>query len=634
MKEHEDLSHALDVHNSQESQQIKAASARSMQMTKYMSKCLLEAMEIDRPRAIRMLDCYRREWLDGSERERDTMDVVETMEEYYLQRGLNGGMGAFWQLVQFGMGIDISNEEEEQIAPIYEAATRALLLSNDYYSWEREWYDAQMKKDNRNLWNAIYLLVRTKGMTVDEAREALVVTIHEEERKFLEKRDAYYAANPDCPFYLRRYIEVIGIIVSGNSLWAATCPRNFIGPWNEGSEERHFKDTQVAAAEKPDAASPGTTGQVPFVSIPHATTVDDDNKTASSKSLSDAGSCDTGSSLPSDSSVTSLSSKETKASTTSTDPLYAPCRYIKAMPSKGLRSSFTNAFNQWTKINDNTVQLISDIIDHLHNSSLILDDIEDNSPLRRGLPATHTVFGPAQAINSANYMYVQAVQLSRRLPNPSSVDVLLEELSSIFLGQSWDLYWKFHVQLPREAEFMDMVDHKTGVMFRLLMHLMLLQSSVFDESTLPVLKRLAQPFGRFFQIRDDFMNLHSQDYADQKGICEDLDEGKISYPILRMLHNKPEYRDQITGILRHQAATRAASSTGAATTMSKETKAYICKLLNESNAMGDTLDVLKKLEAETDAAISEVEKSLGDTNEVLRLLIGTLSVRDVSLVSF
>lgn len=39
-----------------------------------------------------------------------------------------------------------------------------------------------------------------------------------------------------------------------------------------------------------------------------------------------------------------------------------------------------------------------------------MDDVEDNSELRRGLPVAHTVYGVPQTINTANYVYFQAIQ--------------------------------------------------------------------------------------------------------------------------------------------------------------------------------------------------------------------------------
>jgi hypothetical protein len=58
--------------------------------------------------------------------------------------------------------------------------------------------------------------------------------------------------------------------------------------------------------------------------------------------------------------------------------------------------------------------------------------------------------------------------------------------------------------------------------------------------------------GQFFQIRDDYMNLQSTEYGNQKGLCEDLDEGKYSYPIVHLLAHKPEYETQITGIFQQR----------------------------------------------------------------------------------
>ncbi|KAJ5624352.1 isoprenoid synthase domain-containing protein [Penicillium lagena] len=47
-----------------------------------------------------------------------------------------------------------------------------------------------------------------------------------------------------------------------------------------------------------------------------------------------------------------------------------------------------------------------------------LDDIEDSSPLRRGSPATHTVFGPASTINCANFMLIDVMNDVRNLDDP------------------------------------------------------------------------------------------------------------------------------------------------------------------------------------------------------------------------
>ena len=111
-----------------------------------------------------------------------------------------------------------------------------------------------------------------------------------------------------------------------------------------------------------------------------------------------------------------------------TTALQAPIDYICSMPSKGVRSTLIDAFNYWLKADETVLASVKELISFLHNASLILDDIEDGSPKRRGQPATHILFGHAQAINSANYMFVQA---TRRFRNPQAVEILLEELENL-----------------------------------------------------------------------------------------------------------------------------------------------------------------------------------------------------------
>lgn len=86
-----------------------------------------------------------------------------------------------------------------------------------------------------------------------------------------------------------------------------------------------------------------------------------------------------------------------------------------------------------------------------------LDDIEDNSPLRRGLPATHTVFGINQTINSANLLVFKALRAAESL-SPTAVRIFTERIIEGHIGQGMDLYWTYHTQIPTEEEYFVMVD--------------------------------------------------------------------------------------------------------------------------------------------------------------------------------
>jgi ophiobolin F synthase len=300
-----------------------------------------------------------------------------------------------------------------------------------------------------------------------------------------------------------------------------------------------------------------------------------------------------------------------------------PIRYISSMPSKGVRSKLIEAMNYWLHVPGESVETIKHTIDLLHNASLILDDIEDNSPLRRGKVATHSIFGYAQSINSSNFMLLQAMQEAAKLSNKDALQIVLDDVENLFLGQSWDLYWKYNLICPSVEEYLNMVDNKTGCMFRLLVRLMQGES---ERTTVFDFDRLTLLFGRFFQIRDDYMNLSSNEYSDQKGLCEDLDEGKFSYPILHCLEHHPEFKDYIIGVFRQRPVILAHDSQK----LPKECKINIVEQLRRFGTFEACRSYLIEMEASLEAEIAKLEHATGETNPVLRLILARLSLRKMA----
>ena len=84
--------------------------------------------------------------------------------------------------------------------------------------------------------------------------------------------------------------------------------------------------------------------------------------------------------------------------------------YILNNPGKNVRGLLIDAFQKWLKISDSQVAAIKEVVQKLHTASLLIDDIEDNSKMRRGEPAAHTIFGTPSVINGANYVYFLAMK--------------------------------------------------------------------------------------------------------------------------------------------------------------------------------------------------------------------------------
>merc|ERR1711916_420567 len=92
-----------------------------------------------------------------------------------------------------------------------------------------------------------------------------------------------------------------------------------------------------------------------------------------------------------------------------------------------------------------------------------------------------------------------------------------------------------------------MVKDKTGGLFRLAIGVM--QSFSSNETDyLPLVNLLSV----YFQVRDDLINLASSDYHKNKSFCEDLTEGKYSFPIIHGIRNSPPGDNRLQSILKQR----------------------------------------------------------------------------------
>lgn len=524
-------------------------------------------------------------------------------------------------MVEYGMDFRLTDEDRELVKHVFEPIEEALMLTNDYWSWDREY--EEWKTNGNRLVNAIDVVRRTRSTPIEAAREIVKQMIIEAEQEYVKKKAGFYRNHPDVSLELRRWIEAAGCVVSGSHYWATSAPRHHIHlresfEQKQSSAKAHSEistsddsRSSITSATTVSEGPPAKEGEVRKGAFPidsekrgqKRNNEDDLNPSALRKRLQSEFDWE----MPNDFAIES------------------PCTYIGSLPSKGVRSMVIEALNVWIQAPRKSVKAVEQLIRLLHDASLILDDIEDNSPLRRGKAATHLVFGQSQSINSANFMFVRAVKEARKLSNPKAVDVVLQELERLYLGQSWDLFWKHNLISPTEEAYMNMVDSKTGGMFRMLLRLMDGESGQVPKCDVERLVRLMALLGRFFQVRDDYMNLRSGTYAEQKGFCEDLDEGKFSYPIVHFLQHGPAVlRAQVISIFRQRPCGGAAQGTAP---VMREIKQHVLDLLESAGTFEAVLELMRRMEVEIRSEIGRVEEATGESNPMLRLVIERLSVR-------
>ena len=278
-----------------------------------------------------------------------------------------------------------------------------------------------------------------------------------------------------------------------------------------------------------------------------------------------------------------------------------PFDYATSHPGKDFRAQLIAAFNAWLEVPKESLDIITRVIGMLHESSLLVDDVQDSSELRRGFPVAHNIFGVAQTINSANYIYFTALQELLKLRNPKVMPAFAEELVNLHRGQGMDLFWRDTLTCPSEDDYLEMVGNKTGGLFRLGIQLMQAESSSGIDC-IPLVNLI----GLIFQIRDDYMNLSSSEYSQNKGMCEDLTEGKFSFPVIHSIRADPT-NHQLINILKQK-------------TNDLQVKRFAVRYMEGTGSFAYTRDVIGVLIERARRTAEEIDQGRGKLAGISRIL--------------
>lgn len=176
-------------------------------------------------------------------------------------------------------------------------------------------------------------------------------------------------------------------------------------------------------------------------------------------------------------------------------------------------------------------------VELVHNFSLVHDDIQDQSPQRRGRPTVWTRWGVAQAINAGDTLFSLAQLSILRLAETVSPQAglraavaLQEACLALTQGQYLDLSYEGRGDLSLEA-YWPMVSGKTAALLSASAQI----GALAAQAPGPVCAAYAS-FGRHlglaFQVLDDCLGIWGDAALTGKSTASDLVSGKKSLPVL------------------------------------------------------------------------------------------------------
>jgi geranylgeranyl diphosphate synthase type I len=161
--------------------------------------------------------------------------------------------------------------------------------------------------------------------------------------------------------------------------------------------------------------------------------------------------------------------------------------------------------------------------------TLIHDDIEDKSELRRGKPCIHRIYGIPTAINAGDAMLIKVFEIA----NSSNIPLdRRHELVAYIAKRAYDLTWgqAFEFSMWRRKDFREtdvirLLRSKTGALTGLSAESGAIAGGA-TEAQLKSLGEFGETVGIAFQIVDDILNVTADAKEYGKEFGGDIREGK------------------------------------------------------------------------------------------------------------
>jgi len=173
------------------------------------------------------------------------------------------------------------------------------------------------------------------------------------------------------------------------------------------------------------------------------------------------------------------------------------------------------------------------IIEFIHTSTLLHDDVVDESDLRRGRSTANAIWGNAASILVGDFLYSRSFQLMVELDSMPVMRLLADTTNRIAEGEVLQL---LHVHNPDtdEAAYLGVIERKTAVLFAAGTRLGAMASGA-DEAAQQALYDYGMRLGYAFQIADDVLDYSADAQALGKNLGDDLAEGKATLPLIHAM---------------------------------------------------------------------------------------------------
>ncbi|MGI5308025.1 octaprenyl diphosphate synthase [Rheinheimera sp. WS51] len=237
---------------------------------------------------------------------------------------------------------------------------------------------------------------------------------------------------------------------------------------------------------------------------------------------------------------------------------------------------------------------IAAIIEFIHTSTLLHDDVVDESTLRRGKQTANALFGNQASVLVGDFLYSRSFQMMVEINNMRVMHILADATNIIAEGEVLQL---MNINDPdtTEQSYMQVIYCKTAKLFEAATQLAAVIADQPKHIELSM-QRYGMHLGTAFQLIDDVLDYQADAAELGKNLGDDLAEGKPTLPLIYALQH---------GTAEQQSLIKAAITEGNGLTHFDE----IMTALNETKAFEYTRKVAEQEAMKAQQALADIPDS-------------------------
>ncbi len=216
--------------------------------------------------------------------------------------------------------------------------------------------------------------------------------------------------------------------------------------------------------------------------------------------------------------------------------------YIIGAGGKRLRPILTILSGKCLGYDDDKLYSLAAMVEFIHTSTLLHDDVVDESELRRGRKTANNLFGNAAAVLVGDFLYTRAFQLMVGSGSLKILEVMADATNIIAEGEVMQLMNIGNVDIT-EAEYVQLIQYKTAKLFEAAAQVGAILAGATAEQE-QALKDFGMYMGTAFQIIDDVLDYSGSVEQIGKNVGDDLAEGKPTLPLIYLMQQGSEQAAQ------------------------------------------------------------------------------------------